>query len=74
MPSRRLSGVAFCLGPTAVRLGQNDVDVLSRRAHGDPAEALGPDIIAYPEAESVPVEAKRGVRIVNSNEHCGDGE
>jgi hypothetical protein len=42
--------VAFGLRTTAMRLGENNVDVLSRCADGDPAKALrgdiGPDLKA----------------------------
>jgi hypothetical protein len=56
----RQEGVAFGLRTTAVRLEQDDVDVLVGSADGDPAEAAGRDVIADMEAERVAVKAKRG--------------
>jgi len=70
----RQEGVALGLRTTAVRLGQDDVDVLSRGADGDPAEAVGGDVVADLEAERVPVEAERGVRVVDGDEHGGNGD
>ena len=62
------------LRTTAVRLGQDDVDVLSRGANGDPAEALRRDVGADLEAERVAIETQRNVGVVDGNEHCGDGD
>ena len=42
-------------------LGQDDVDVLTGRADGDPAEALGGNVVADLEAERVPVGDETGV-------------
>ena len=62
------------LRTTAVRLGQDDVDVLSRGANGDPAEAFGRDVGSNFEAERVAVETERSVGVVDGDEHCGDGD
>ena len=70
----RQEGVALGLRTTAVRLGQDDVDVLPRGADGDPAEAVGRDVVADLEAERVAVEAERGVGVVDGDEHGGDGD
>jgi hypothetical protein len=56
-----------------VRLEQDDVDVLSGGADGDPAEAVGRHVVADLEAERVAVEAERGVGVVDGDEHRGDG-
>ena len=71
---QRQEGVAFDLRATAVRLEQDDVDVLPRGADGDPAEAVGRDVGADLEAERVPVEAERGVGVVDGDEHGGHGD
>ena len=70
----RQEGVALGLRTTAVRLEQDDVDVLARGADGDPAEAVGGDVVADLEAERVAVEAERLVGIVDGDEHGGDGD
>src|SRR3954468_2378589 len=48
--------VTLGLRPSAGRLRQDDVDVLVRGADGDPAEAMGGDVVADLEAERVAVE------------------
>src|SRR6185312_13300365 len=50
------------------------VDVLSRGGDGDPAEAVGRDIVADLETERVTVEAERGVGVVDGDEHGGNGD
>src|SRR4051812_12543615 len=57
-----------------MRLRQHDADVLAGRTNGDPAEALGRDIVADLEAESIPVEAEGLVGVVDGNEHRGNGD
>ena len=46
-----------------MRLGQDDVDVVTRGADGDPAEPVGRDVVADLEAERVAVEAERGLGV-----------
>jgi len=58
------------LRTAAVRLGQDDVDVLSRRTDGDPAEAVGGDVVADFEAERVaPMRRAAGVVGMAVSEH-----
>ena len=71
---QRQQGVALGLRPATVRLGQDDVDVLPRGADGDPAEAVGRDVVADLEAERVAIEDERGIGIVDGDEHGGNGE
>jgi len=68
--SRATGGRHLGLRPAAVRLEQDDVDVLPRGADGDPAEAVGRDVEADFEAQSVAVEDERGVGVVDGHEHC----
>src|SRR5581483_3134699 len=70
----RQEGVALGLGTAAVRLEQDDVDVVPRGADGDPAEAVGRHVVADIEPECVAVEAQRGVGVVDGDEHCRDGD
>jgi hypothetical protein len=44
--NERLEGVALGLRPAAVRLRQDDVDVLTRRADGYPSESARRDVVA----------------------------
>jgi hypothetical protein len=67
-------GVALGLRTTAVRLRQHDADLLSGSADGDPAEAVGRDVVADLEAERVPIEDERGVGVVDGDEHGGNGD
>jgi hypothetical protein len=55
-------------------LEQDDVDVLPLGADGDPAEAFIRDVEADLEAERVAVEEERFVRVVDGDEHGGDGD
>src|SRR5262245_53466169 len=55
-------------------LGQDDVDVLSRRPDRDPAEPARCDVVANLEAERVAVEAERLVGVVDRDEHGGNGD
>src|SRR5947199_798867 len=54
----RQEGVTLGLRTAAMRLEQDDVDVLFRGADGDPAEAAGCDVVADLETERVAVEAE----------------
>jgi len=47
-----------------MRLEQDDFDLLPGGADGDPAEAVGSDVVADLEAERVAVETERGVGVM----------
>ena len=57
-----------------MRLEQDDVEVLPRGADGDPAKAVGRDVVAYLETQRVALEAEGRVRVVDGDEHGGDGD
>jgi hypothetical protein len=74
LSDQRQQRVALGLRTTAVRLGQNDVDVLTGRSDGDPAESAGGDVVTHFQAQRVAVETERGIGIVDGDEHRGDGD
>src|SRR3954452_4803308 len=71
---QREQGVALDLREAAVRLEQDDVEVLPQGADGDPAEAVGRDVVAHLEAQRVTVEAEGLVGVVDRDEHGRDGD
>ena len=57
-----------------MRLEQDDVDVLVGSADGDPPEAAVRHVDSDLEAEGVAVEGERRRRVLDRDEHCGDGD
>lgn len=70
----RQEGIALGLRTTAVGVRQDDVDVLSWGADGNPPEAFRRNVLADLKAERVSVEAKRYIGVVYGDEHCREAD